>query len=281
MPLETAGRLLAAARGRLKAAGIATAALDARLLLQHAAGLSHAQLVADPDLTVEERAAARFESFIRRRLAHEPVSRILGEREFHGRIFMVTPDVLDPRPDTEALIEEALPRLKPGMRVLDLGAGSGAVIVTLLAERAGVTGVAVDVSPAALSVTMENARRLGVADRLTAVEGSWYDAVAGRFDVIVSNPPYIAAADIAGLAAEVRNFDPHLALAGGADGLAAYRAIAAGAAAHLTPGGLVVVEVGAGQSEDVAAIFRARGLALAASRADLGGHTRALVFAPG
>jgi len=128
---------------------------------------------------------------------------------------------------------------------------------------------------------MENARRLGVADRLTAVEGRWYDGVAGRFDLIVSNPPYIAAADIAGLAAEVRNYDPHLALAGGANGLVAYGAIAAGAAAHLAPGGLVMVEIGAGQAGDVTGIFCGHGLAFAASRADLEGHTRALVFAPG
>lgn len=278
---ETITSLLANARNRLRAADVGDEALDARLLLQRATGLSHVDVIADPGCTISEAAARAFEDMIQRRLAFEPVSRILGEREFYGRLFKVTPDVLDPRPDTETLVDAVLRLLKPGMRVLDLGSGSGAIIVTLLAEHPGVTGFAVDVSAAALVVTIENARRLGVVEQLTAVVGNWFDNLEGTFEVIVSNPPYIPAKDIAGLQPDVSNYDPHLALAGGYDGLGAYRAIAAGAGTHLTPAGPVIVEIGAGQALDVTAIFEAQGFAEAGQWPDLGGHVRVLAFARG
>lgn len=271
MPRERLADLLAEGRRLI-------APLDARLLLQHAAGIAHADLVADGDRAVVPAVAERYRALVARRKAGEPVSRIIGCREFYGRPFRVTPDVLDPRPDTETLIDAALPHIAAGMRILDLGCGSGAIIVTLLAERTRATGVGVDLSPAALAVTAENAAALGVADRLRLVAGSWFDGLSGVFDVIVSNPPYIPLADVAGLAVEVRGHDPHLALTDGGDGLGAYRALAAGAAAHLARGGVVVVEIGAGQGDAVAAIFGCAGWRLLAAYADLGGHQRVLKF---
>jgi release factor glutamine methyltransferase len=279
MPPDTARQLLAAARKLMVAADIDNSALDTRLLLQQATGLSHAELVADPDRTVGAAEAAAFRALMARRLAHEPVSRIRGRRDFYGREFLVTPDVLDPRPDTETLIEAALPLIDGPARLLDLGAGSGAIVVTLLAERPAASGTAVDISPAALAVTRANAERLGVADRLQLIQGSWFAAVAGRFDLIVSNPPYIPAGEIAGLEAEVRAFDPLLALAGGGDGLDCYRVIAAGAKGRLAPGGAILLEIGAGQAADVTAILAAAGLAPVAQYRDLGQHVRVLHFA--
>jgi release factor glutamine methyltransferase len=278
---DTVSSLLVAARLRLREADVGDEALDARLLLQQAAGLSHSDIVADPGKEIAAEVVEVYEMLVRRRLAFEPVSRILGEREFYGRAFKITPDVLDPRPDTETLIEAALPLLKPGLQVLDLGTGSGAIIVTLLAERPEVMGVAVDLSPAALAVATDNAKRHGVLNRLMPVTGSWFDRVEGKFDLIVSNPPYIPAADIAGLEPDVRNFDPLLALAGGDDGLQAYRAIAAGAHGHLEPQGRIMVEIGAGQASDVGRIFAGFGYSIQGQWKDLGGHTRVLAFAPG
>lgn len=276
MPADTLASLLAAASARLT--GSDTPTLDARLLLQAAAGLSREDLILGPDRPLTPAQRDRFESFIARRVQHEPVSRILGEREFYGRVFTVTPDTLDPRPDTETIIEAALALMPKAARLLDLGTGTGAIAVTLLAERPDATGVATDLSPAALAVARENARRLGVAARLTLSEGSWFLPVAGAFDIILSNPPYIPAGDIAGLSPEVRNFDPSLALSGGTDGLDPYRIIAVGAAAHLAAGGHVLVEIGAGQAEDVAAIFVGHGFRPAGRHRDLGGHARCLVF---
>ncbi len=206
------------------------------------------------------------------------MSRIIGAREFYGRRFRVTPAVLDPRPDTETLVEAALKRMPPSARVLDLGTGSGAIIVTLLAERSDATGLATDISSEALAVARENAAALGVAERLTFLEAPWFDGIGERFDLIVSNPPYIPRADIAALSADVRNFDPLLALVGGSDGLDPYRAIAAGAAARLKPGGTVAVEIGAGQADSVEGIFAASGFRQLGRHRDLGGHIRCLEF---
>ncbi|MBK8769702.1 MAG: peptide chain release factor N(5)-glutamine methyltransferase [Rhizobiales bacterium] len=273
---------MALARGRalLVAADSPDAALDVRLLLQAVMDLDHAGVISADRQVLTPEQARRFDQFLARRLAREPVSKILGQRDFYGRLFKVTADVLDPRADTETLIDLALElRAGPGGRVLDLGSGSGAIICTLLAEWPDVTGVAVDLSAAALAVTAENAERLGVNTRITLVQGDWFSGVAGRFDLIVSNPPYIPAGEIAALEPDVRAHDPHLALAGGPDGLSCYRAIASGAAAHLAAGGRIIVEIGAGQRADVAALFSAAGLVLTAERLDLGGHVRALQFA--
>ncbi len=280
MPPETARRLIAEARRSFEAAAIATAALDARLLLQHAAHLAHEEIAADADRAIDAAAAQRFRALVARRAAREPVSRILGEREFHGRGFEVTPAVLDPRPDTETLIDAALARRpRPGAkRLLDLGTGSGAIIVSLLAEWPDATGVATDLSAAALAVAERNAGRHKVNGRVGFVHGNWFEGVAGHFDLILSNPPYIPLGEIAGLAADVRDFDPPRALDGGPDGLEAFRRIAAGAGGHLAPGGVVLVEIGAGQSAAVEAIFAATGLTCQGRARDLGGHIRCLTF---
>lgn len=276
MPADSLASLLSLASARLK--GSDTPTLDARLLLQAAAGLSREDLILGPDRPLTPEQLARFESFIARRERHEPVSRILGEREFYGRVFRVTPDTLDPRPDTETIIEAALPLMPRGARLLDLGTGTGAIAVTLLGERPDASGVATDLSPAALAVAGENARSLGVAGRLELREGSWFAPVDGRFDLILSNPPYIPEGDISDLSPDVRNFDPSLALSGGTDGLDPYRIIASGAAAHLAAGGHVLVEIGAGQAQDIEAIFAAAGFRPAGRYRDLGGHDRALAF---
>lgn len=278
MPPETAGALLLWATARLRAAGLPTPDLDARLLLQSAAGLTREALILEPDAKLEPEALTRYLAFLARREDFEPVSRILGEREFYGRSFRVTPATLDPRPDTETLIAAALPLLPPGARILDLGTGTGAIAITLLAERPDVTGVATDLSAEALAVAEVNARRLGVADRLVLLQGSWFSPVSGRFALIASNPPYIPASEIPALAPDVREFDPHLALSGGVDGLEPYRAIAAEAAFSLEPRGHVLLEIGAGQAEDVERIFLARGFHPAGRHRDLGGHERCLAF---
>ncbi|MCA3562439.1 MAG: peptide chain release factor N(5)-glutamine methyltransferase [Aestuariivirga sp.] len=278
MPPDNLASLLAAATARLKAAGCDMPVLDARLLLQAAAAISREDLIMGPDLALTADQLQHFENFITRRERHEPVSRILGEREFYGRVFRVTPDTLDPRPDTETLIEAALAVMPQAARLLDLGTGTGAIAITLLAERPAARGVATDLSPAALAVARENAARLGVAHRLTLLEGSWFAPLSGTFDIILSNPPYIPDGEIAGLSPGVRNFDPALALSGGTDGLDPYRIIACSAAAHLAPGGRILVEIGAGQADEIAAIFTAEGFRAASRHRDLGGHERCLAF---
>ncbi len=257
---------------RLQAAGVEGAGRDARRLLAHALGVA-------PDVLagrLSDPVPAGFDALVARRAAREPVSHITGRRAFHGRDFRVTPEVLDPRPETEALVDLALAR--PFARVLDLGTGSGCILVTLLAERPGATGVGTDISPAALLVAGANAAAHGVADRLVLPLSDWFADIGGRFDLIVSNPPYIAAAEMAGLAPEVRDFEPALALTDGGDGLSAYRAIAAGARDHLVPGGRLLVEIGAAQGAAVAAIFEAAGLERVRRHPDLDGRDR-VVFA--
>ena len=278
MPPDTVRFLLDDAASRLAAVGCDTPRLDARLLLQHCTGLSREEMILSPDQRPGPEAIAAFEAAIRRREAREPVSRILGEHEFYGRVFRVTPAVLDPRPDTETLVEAALGVMPAGARVLDLGTGSGAIIITLLAERPDSIGVATDVSAEALAVAQANATALGVADRLDLRQGSWFAPVSGLFDVIVSNPPYIPASEIPDLAPDVRNFDPVGALTDGGDGLGSYRAIASGIEGFLSSGGAIVVEIGAGQASGVEAIFREAGYRVVDRLADLGGHVRCVVF---
>lgn len=189
------------------------------------------------------------------RAARQPLSKIIGKRDFWKHEFRVTQDTLDPRPDTETLVEAALKL--PWNSVLDLGTGTGAILISLLADRPGAVGLATDISDAALMVARENAARIGVAAQF--LRADWFDGVTGQFDLIVSNPPYIALSEMAELQPEVGNWEPHLALTDGADGLTAYRIIAAGAQAHLRPGGQVLVEIGWQQAADVSAIFAAVG----------------------
>ena len=268
------------------AAGLAEPQADARFLLRGVLGLDAAQLLRAPDAPLGSgaddlaRAAAR-------RLAHEPVSRILGEREFYGRTFEVTPGVLDPRADTETLIEEVLAIVdregwrKTPVRIADIGLGSGAILITLLAELPLALGTGTDISAAALACARRNAALHGVAGRLRFVETSILDKVNGSFDIVVSNPPYIPSDEIAGLDAEVRSYDPLIALDGGSDGLHAYREIHK-QISELPDVRYVVLEVGAGQAEDVARLFErpANGDALwsALFRHDLGGHVRCVTL---
>jgi release factor glutamine methyltransferase len=276
--MQTVDAALTAARKRLISCD--SPALDARLLLQAASGLTHAEVIADPHHLLDATEVAKLEAMLARRAAGEPVSRILGQREFYGRAFAVTSAVLDPRPDTECLINAALhllPDNRP-LHILDLGTGSGIIAITLLAERLQAKGCAIDVSEDALAVAAENARLNQVQDRLSFQLGHWFEGVKGTFDAIVSNPPYIETSAIENLSLEVRNHDPHISLDGGADGLTCYREIAAGAAAHLKPRGFVAVEIGQGQEAEISQIFARHGFALASRHRDLGGHIRCLVF---
>jgi release factor glutamine methyltransferase len=277
---DTRHGLLKQASERLAAGGIETPALDARLLFQVASGLRHEDIVAEPDLIVLPEVAARFSSLIERRSKFEPVSRILGTREFYGRSFRVTPDVLDPRADTETLIGAVLGlvKSKESLRILDLGTGSGAIAVTLLAELPEATAVASDLSAAALAVAKGNAEALGVAGRASFVQANWFEGIGGKFDFIVSNPPYIPLGDIAGLAPDVREFDPARALDGGPDGVEAYRRLASGAGSHLAPKGHIILEIGAGQENAVNELFTGQGFVRESRHFDLGAHVRCLVF---
>jgi len=274
------------AAGTLRKAGFETPELDARLLLCHAAGLSHEAFIAGAREALLPDAAARLDGAIARRLKHEPVQRITGVREFYGRRFALGPEALDPRPDTETLIEAALDvavmkgwQEKP-LNLLDLGTGTGCVLVTLLAELPFACGVGIDLCPDALAVAAANARRHGVSSRANFIAADWLDATAGNFDLILSNPPYIAAGEIASLADEVAAYDPRLALDGGPDGLEAYRRIAARAPHVLAEDGRLLVEIGPAQSEAVAEIFAAAGLRrdeAGGVRLDLAGRPRVLV----
>lgn len=283
--LEDCATLLEAQRALARGfatAGLETPDVDARFLVQKISGCDAARLLGEPGTQLIPSVRARLEEAARRRLQHEPVSRILGEREFYGRMFAITPDVLDPRPETETLVEAALAaarKLPPGRppRIADAGTGSGALIVTLLAELADATGVATDISPAALAVARDNAARHGVEARVEFVHTSCLKGVAGPFDLIVSNPPYIAGTEIVGLPREVREFDPLLALDGGPDGLDVYREITSDIKS-LRLNCWVGLEIGAGQADRVSEIFRVTFPLLPAGSIsyvrDLGGHVR-------
>ena len=268
-------------------AGLATPDLDARILLCEATGVSHEGLIADAERAMAPEEAARFAPMVERRLAGEPVSRICGKREFYGRSFRINAHTLDPRPDTETLIDTVLEiaaedgwREQP-LTIADLGTGSGAILITLLAELPLAHGIGVDLSVEALGVATENAARLGVTARAQFLKGDWLDGLAVKhFDLIVANPPYIPTQEIAGLPLEVKDRDPHLALDGGTDGLDAYRRIAAGAAKALRPGGRIVLEIGMDQAPAVSGLLKESGFGLngeTSVRRDLAGRPRCLV----
>jgi release factor glutamine methyltransferase len=267
--------ILREAAQRMGAAGVESPARDARLLLAHALGVEPVAVILRETERVDDAALSAFEALVQRRLRHEPVSRIRGWREFYGRRFIVTPDVLDPRPETELLVEHGIARLPRGGRVLDLGVGSGCILLSVLAERPDATGVGVDISPAALAVAERNAAAIGVGARVELVEGNWASDMAGVFDLVLSNPPYIPAADMASLAPDVLDHDPHLALTPGPDGLAAYRAIVSVHAGRVRPGGWIGLECGIGQSGPVLALMADAGLEDRTAFADLAGLSRA------
>jgi release factor glutamine methyltransferase len=268
----TAAEALRAASARLQAAGIEGAGSDARRLLAYAMGIGADRLTLHLSDGLTPAAEVRLETALAARVARQPVAQIVGERLFWGRPFAVTRDVLDPRPETEGLIAAAL---EAGFeRVLDLGVGSGAILVTLLAEVPGAMGLGTDVSEAALAVARRNAESLGVAARADFMVADWFSGLSGEFDLIVSNPPYIAETEMAGLEPEVRDWEPWLALSPGGDGLAAYRAIAAGVGAHLAPGGRVILEIGPTQGAAVVALMLAAGLEGVMVRPDMDGRDR-------
>jgi release factor glutamine methyltransferase len=274
-----ARRLLAA---QFRTAGIETPELDARILVGHALGLDHAALAAATDRSLDARDVQAINGLAQRRLAREPVARILGRKEFWGLSLALNAATLVPRPETETVVEAALEifaRTRP-LRIADIGTGSGALLLALLTEYPAAHGVGTDISVAALECARDNAAALGLAARAPFIACDLAAALAGGFDLVVSNPPYIASGDLAALAAEVRDHDPRLALDGGPDGLAAYRAIAADAHRLLSPNGTLIVEMGAGQHEAVTEIFVAAGLAAGAVRRDLSGVARALMVKP-
>ncbi|WP_316229101.1 peptide chain release factor N(5)-glutamine methyltransferase [Bradyrhizobium sp. SZCCHNR1070] len=279
--IDTTRRALAA---RFAGAGLDSPELDARLLVGAALSLDLTGLVShgQRQLTADE--AARIERLAQRRLGGEPVARILGAKEFWGLPLRLSAETLVPRPDTETVVELALEALGSDRRnrrlcIADLGTGSGAILLALLSELPNAIGIGTDLSLDALLTARDNAVRLGLADRAGFVACSYASALSGWFDLIVSNPPYVRAGDIAGLAIEVRAHDPLRALDGGVDGLDAYRALIPQAAGLLRPGGALVVEVGQGQSGDVEGLMTKAGLQVdfPATRADLAGIPRAVI----
>jgi release factor glutamine methyltransferase len=275
---------IAAAADRLAAAGIEEPRRDARLLLAAALGVGQGALLAGDDRQVDVEAAARFAAHVARRAAREPVSRILGVREFWSLPFRLTPATLDPRPDSEALIEAALetvPDRDAPLRLLDLGTGSGCLLLALLSELPNATGIGIDRDPAALVAAAENAAALGLASRAAFRRGDWGRGLAERFDLVVANPPYIAEEEVARLAPEVALYEPRGALAGGVDGLDAYRLLAPQLGGLLCDGGRAVLEFGHGQHDAVAGLIGAGGLEIRGFRYDLGGTVRCVVAACG
>ncbi len=261
---------------RLEAAGVDMPVFDARLLVEAGAGVSRLDIVTDPRRVLSDEQVSAVDSLVRRREAREPVAHIIGRRHFWTLDLAVTRDVLIPRPETELLVESAmhaLPAAEPS-RVLDLGVGSGAILLAVLTERPQATGVGVDRSADALAIAQLNADALNFNDRVDLRVGNWGEGVEGDFDLIVSNPPYIASKDIETLQPEVARFEPRLALDGGADGLDAYRAIIADLPRLLKPGGSFALEVGLGQAEAVRALAGLAGLSTDEPKRDLAGIPR-------
>jgi release factor glutamine methyltransferase len=269
---------------RFRECGIESPELDARILVGHALGLDHAALAAAASRPLNAAQESTIAALAHRRMAREPVARLTGEKEFWSLTLRVGSATLVPRPETETVVEAALDivarrgaRSRP-LSIADLGTGSGAILLALLSDLPAARGIGTDISADALAVARDNAKRLDL-NSAHFVACNMASALRGPFDLIVSNPPYIASADIAGLAPEVRDFDPRAALDGGLDGLAFYRAIAVAAPALLAPGGALIVELGAGQAAAVAALFAAAGLVPVTPRHDLNGAPRALCAA--
>lgn len=279
---DTLGTALATARRRLAEAGVEDGALDARLLVQHFASATQVDLIAFPQRCVDQASAAAIEAAVGRRTAREPLHRILGFRDFYGLRLGLSPATLEPRPDTEILVDAALPYVLEAVEqtgrcaILDLGTGTGAIALALLAQAKAAVAVGLDRSEAALVQARKNAEESGLGGRFTTLGSDWYSEVNERYDVIVANPPYIATGELAGLPPEVRNFDPALALDGGADGLDAFDKIAKGARGHLKPCGRILIEIGYSQREAVSGLFEEAGLRIISVHPDLGGIDRVL-----
>jgi release factor glutamine methyltransferase len=280
---KTVAEAVAHAAATLGAAGIPEPRREARLLVAAALGIEPATVLGWPERQIAEGPARRLAELVSGRAAHAPVSRLLGRREFWSLSFALSPGTLDPRPDSETLVEAALAEIAvrtAPLRVLDLGTGTGCLLLALLSELPNATGVGVDLAPGAVATARRNAAALGLARRASFIAGDWGTALVGRHDVILANPPYISTQAIEGLPPEVGLYDPRLALDGGADGLSAYRALAGDLRRLSEPHGAAVVELGEGQAPAVAAIMAAAGLAVRGVRQDLAGIERAIVLTP-
>ncbi|MGH7023612.1 MAG: peptide chain release factor N(5)-glutamine methyltransferase [Caulobacteraceae bacterium] len=267
------------AKRRLEAAGVQSPAIDARILLEAAAAATRADILADPRRPLNPRQAETLDGYLARRERREPVSHILGARGFWKIMLRVTPAVLAPRPDTETILDVVLPLFAEdeAFAVLDLGVGSGAILLAILAERPRARGLGVDASDEALAVARDNAANLGLAPRAAFMHTDWTAGLDGeQFDLVVSNPPYVRTGDIASLPPEVRDHEPRLALDGGRDGLKAFRALAPQILRVLRPGGRFAVEFGPGQREAIWALFAKVGAEDLAVTRDLATHERVL-----
>lgn len=281
----TLGEAWLAVRSALRSADLETADLDARMLVSRLAGVEPHQLVTAGETPLTQPVRDRLNKALQDRLGGRPVHRILGAREFYGLMLGLSPSTLEPRPDTETLIEAVLPVIRETVAakgrcsIADLGIGTGAIGLALVAECPNASCLGIDISEEAVETALKNAQALGLEERYTAIQGDWFSGIERRFDLIVSNPPYIPTKDLASLSREVIDHDPMLALDGGADGLDAYRIIAAQAEARLEEEeGHLALEIGIGQSQSVTALFAARGFDRLDVFADLGGVDRVLLF---
>lgn len=282
------GRTIGSALGEIAAALEAADGFDeprrrARRLVATALNLPPTEVFAHPERPLSDQDATDIAGILRRVIAREPLSRIVGAREFWGLEFRLSPDTLDPRPETETVVEAVLARVpdrEVAHRILDLGTGTGCLLLALLSELPVASGLGVDCAPGAVAAARENAAALGFGGRAEFAVGDWAAGIAGPFDVVVANPPYIASGTIGDLPPEVRDFDPHRALDGGEDGLAAYRVIAGSLPRLLAPDGLFAAELGAGQAEAVAAMLRAVGLKVVGVADDLAGIGRCILARP-
>lgn len=268
------------AKARLEAAGLTGPVIDARLMVEAAADATRADIVTDPYRPLTPEQEATLDNYLSRRERREPVSHILGRKGFWKIMLSVTPDVLTPRPDTEVIVDYALKQFPEQMpfNILDLGVGSGAILLAILAERPAARGLGVDVSEDALAVARENAANLGLAPRAALLRGDWTQGLdEASFDLVVSNPPYIASEVIEGLEPEVKDYEPRLALDGGPDGLDAYRRLAPEILRVLKPGGAFAVEIGYDQKDAVEALFKAAGASAVQTLKDLALHDRVVV----
>ncbi|MHC1547977.1 peptide chain release factor N(5)-glutamine methyltransferase [Phyllobacterium sp. K27] len=276
--------VLRGARASLAEAGIESAELDARLLLEWITGCDRLEVIRNPNRKLSQREYEALSAVLARRINGESVHRIIGKRAFFGIELSLSTETLEPRPDTEALVELALPFLQERISaqsvvdLVDLGTGTGAIALSLLDQLQQLRAVGVDISVDALATARDNAVLCGTSSRFAALLSNWFSELTGSYDMIISNPPYIRTGDIAQLQREVVLHDPVRALDGGADGLEPYRIIAADARGYLRPGGAVAVEIGAGQRDEIEAIFRIKNFILKGVKQDFGGHERALLF---